>query len=160
MLSCSAEVEIYASLDEVWSKLANFELYPNWSLCFASVTNVSSSSVSFVDSKLRFDFIRLKERIRRVATIEEFSAPHCIVYSFTRPYAFWLKEIWHISLQTTESENTLVSMEVRYSGWTHVTTYQFEGPLIQSFCEAHLEALKEELEKLGDVEDDDFFIEE
>ena len=157
MLSCTNNIEIHAELEDVWSKLAELEFYPNWSPCFAFVKNISPHSVSFVDSRISFNMVRFKNRIKRIATIKEFTAPYLMTFSFACPYRFWLEEYWVITLQPKE-QTVIVQMDIRLSGWTHVKTYQHESHMIQAFCEAHLEALKVSLEELDRDLDDGFFL--
>lgn len=156
ILSNTVTVEVESALEEVWAKLADFERYAAWSPCFASVINRSPQSMSYVGCQVYFDCVRLKERVRCTATIEDFTIPQQIIFTFTRPYAFWLKERWVIQVHPAEMGNTLVTMAVDYSGWNHLKAYRQEGFIMQSFFEVHLEALKVTLARLPDDSDDDF----
>ena len=112
--------------------------------------------MSFVDSQVVFHMVRFQDRVKRTATIKEFTSPYIMSFAFARPHAFWLQEAWVITLQSLSENKTAVNIEIDYSGWTHVKTYQEESLVTQTFCEAHLEALKNTLEELDSEADDDF----
>lgn len=138
--------------------MVKLDLYPNWSPCFTFVQNISPHIQSFIDSKISFTMVRFKERLKRTAVIQDFTAPNRMVFSFACPYRFWLEESWTFSLQEQAANVTTVNMTIALLGWQKVKAYQQESHLLQAFCEAHLEALKTTLEALDKDDSDDFFI--
>ncbi|TBR37849.1 hypothetical protein CBF23_013530 [Marinomonas agarivorans] len=158
MFSCTSHIDIHAELEEVWEKVANLDRYPNWSPCFTFVQNLSPKALGFVDSQFSFNMVRFKDRVKYTAIIKEFTVPYRLRLSFACPYRFWLEEQWCFSL-TVEADNLItVRMELSLSGWQKVKIYQQQMPMLQAFCEAHLEALKTSLETLGKDDTDDFLV--
>lgn len=153
MLSCSVDIEIAASPNEVWLQLVNLERYGLWSPSVIHV-EIPPSSSTLLSSPVKFTLNTLSGRQIRQGKVNELSAPHKLSIHFQRAYAWWLEERWTIELTLNAKGHTWVQLELEYLGWMKTSAYNNEHVLTKALLDAHLLALKERLETLENDDDE------
>lgn len=158
MFISTVDIEIAASLDEVWLQLVNIEFYGLWSPSIVHV-EVPANAVMLLSSPVKFTLNTLSGRQMRRGKICSLSAPYQLDFHFSRAYNWWLEERWLMRMSTNEKGNTCVEIQLEYLGWMKTSAFRHEHLLTKALLEAHLIALKEKLETLAYDEDgdDEFF---
>jgi hypothetical protein len=153
----TVDIEIAASLDEVWLQLVNVEFYGLWSPSIVHV-EVPANAPMLLSSRVKFTLNTLSGRQIRKGVISNLSAPHTLDFHFSRAYNWWLEERWLMRMHSNEKGNTCVEIQLEYLGWMKTSAFRHEHLLTKALLEAHLIALKEKLETLAyDEEGDDAF---
>lgn len=152
MLTCTLDIEIAASQEEVWLQLVNIERYGLWSPSVVHV-EIPANSPTLLSSPVKFTLNTLSGRQIRKGLVKELASPNRLCIHFQRAYAWWLEERWSMLLSLNDRGHTQVQIKLEYLGWMKTSAYHNEHVLTKALLEAHLIALKEKLETL--VIDDD-----
>ncbi len=138
-----AEMIFYQPVNDIWAVLVDMHSYWKWNPILKDVSlpnGLLYQAPIIVKYSVFNGVINKKGAFLRIDENKELS------FCFHRYHVKFLRETWSIKLESIEDFKTQVSINVSYSGWFSVSSWQNDEVAIDVACDVLLHALKQRLE--------------